>query len=135
MSDEPDAPLIDGLSDFLGLRWEAVDRTRLTLRPALMNPGSRLTGPVCFAMVDYTMGSTLFQHTEPDEAIATINIAINYIATAHRGDIVCTTQLDRRTRVNAVLRGEVSHEDGRLLATAVGSFTIFPRRVPPPTGA
>jgi hypothetical protein len=26
----------------------------------------------------------------------------------------------------AVLRSEVRHEDGRLLATAIGSFAIFP---------
>lgn len=122
---------VDGLSDFLGMRWEATDRTRLTLRPELMNPGGRLTGPVCFAMIDYTMGSCLFRQTEPDEAIATINISINYVATAREGDVFCRTWLDRRTKVNAVLRGEVHHEGGDLLATAVGSFTIFPRRAAP----
>jgi hypothetical protein len=28
----------------------------------------------------------------------------------------------------AVMRSEVRHEDGRLLVTAVGSYSIFPRR-------
>jgi hypothetical protein len=36
--------------------------------------------------------------------------------------------LDRRNRQTAVMRSEVSHEDGRLLVTAIGSYTIFPRR-------
>jgi acyl-coenzyme A thioesterase PaaI-like protein len=47
----------------------------------------------------------------------------------HReGDVVCRTQLDRRTRTNAALRSEVVHEDsGKLLATAVGTYAIFRR--------
>jgi acyl-coenzyme A thioesterase PaaI-like protein len=36
--------------------------------------------------------------------------------------------VDRRNRRIAVLRSEVHHEDGRLIATAVGSYSIFPRR-------
>jgi acyl-coenzyme A thioesterase PaaI-like protein len=55
-------------------------------------------------------------------------ISINYVQTATEGEIVCTTKLDRRNRKLAVLRSEVHHEDGRLLATAIGSFTIFERK-------
>jgi acyl-coenzyme A thioesterase PaaI-like protein len=36
--------------------------------------------------------------------------------------------VDRRNRTNAVLRSEVRDSDGELLATAVGSYAIFPRR-------
>ena len=66
--------------------------------------------------------------TTDDEAIATVNIAINYIQTATEGDVICTTELDRRNRTAATLRSEVRHEDGRLMATAIGSYAIFPRR-------
>ncbi len=55
-------------------------------------------------------------------------IAINYIQTATEGEIVCRTLLDRRNRTAAVLRSEVRHEDGRLLVTAIGSYTIFPAK-------
>ena len=79
-------------------------------------------------MVDYCMGSTLWKQTSEDEGIATISISINYVQTATEGEIVCTTQLDRRNRTTAVMRSEVRHEDGRLLATAIGSYTIFARR-------
>ena len=34
--------------------------------------------------------------------------------------------LDRRNRRLATLRSEVRHDDGRLIATAIGSYTIFP---------
>ena len=61
------------------------------------------------------------------ERIATIGISINYVQTAREGDVICESTLDRRNDRVAVLRSEVRHEDGRLLATAIGSFAIFPR--------
>jgi uncharacterized protein (TIGR00369 family) len=118
---------IDGLTRWLGLRWEAPDRVRLTIRPDHINPAGLLAGPVAYAMVDYSMGSTLWQERSEDEAVATIGISINYVQTARSGDVVCETRLDRRNDRVAVLRSEVHHEDGRLLATAIGSFAIFPR--------
>ena len=57
----------------------------------------------------------------------------NYIATATEGDVICESQVDRRNRHQAVLRSEVRAEDGRLLATAIGSYSIFSRaKVPRP---
>ncbi len=112
----------------MGLHWEDPQTVRLTIRPELINGGGLLSGVVTYAMVDYCMGSTLWVQTTKDERIATISISINYIQTATEGEIVCRTTLDRRNRSNAVMRSEVRHEDGRLLVTAIGSYTIFPRR-------
>jgi uncharacterized protein (TIGR00369 family) len=119
---------IDGVSHFFGIRWEHRNVTRLTITPELINAGGMLSGVATYALVDYTMGSTLWAETSDDEAIATENIAINYIQTATDGDVICTTELDRRNRSAATLRSEVRHEDGKLMATAIGSYAIFPRR-------
>jgi uncharacterized protein (TIGR00369 family) len=118
----------------MGLRWEDPQTVRLTIRPELINGGGLLSGVVTYAMVDYCMGSTLWVQTTKDERIATISISINYIQTATEGEIACRTTLDRRNRTNAVMRSEVRHEDGRLLVTAIGSYTIFPRRTLKGTG-
>ena len=119
---------IDPISKHFGFRWEAPNRIRLTIRPDLINAGGLLSGVVAYALVDYCMGSTLWMDRQEDERIATIGIAINYVQTATEGDIVCTSELDRRNDRVGVLRSEVRHTDGRLLATAVGSFSIFPER-------
>jgi uncharacterized protein (TIGR00369 family) len=119
---------IDPISKHFGFRWEAPNRIRLTIRPDLINAGGLLSGVVAYALVDYCMGSTLWVDRNEGERIATIGISINYIQTATEGDIVCTSELDRRNDRVGVLRSEVRHEDGRLLATAVGSFSIFPER-------
>lgn len=99
----------------------------MTVREELINAGGMLGGVATYAMVDYCMGSTLWRQTAEEEAIATISISINYVQTAVEGELVCTTELDRRNRSNAVLSSEVRHVDGRLIATAIGSYSIFKR--------
>jgi len=122
---------IDPFSKWLGMRWEAPDRVRLEIRPELINAAGLLSGPVAYALIDYCMGSTLWDQTTDEEFIATISIAINYVQTATEGEIVCESVLDRRNRGNAVLSSQVRHDDGRLLATAIGSFSISTRRPRP----
>lgn len=119
---------LDGVTAFMGMRWEDPQTVRLQIRPELINAGGLLSGVVAYALVDYCMGSTLWVQTTREERIATISIAINYIQTAVEGEIVCRTTLDRRNRSTAVMRSEVRHADGRLLVTAIGSYTIFPAR-------
>jgi uncharacterized protein (TIGR00369 family) len=119
---------IDGVSRFFGIRWESATRARISIRPELINAGGMLSGVATYALVDYTMGSALWKETSDEEAIATVNIAINYVKTAVSGEAICDTQVDRRNRTNAVLRSEVRHDDGTLMATAIGTYTIFPRR-------
>ena len=119
---------IDGVSRFIGIRWDDTNTARFTIRPELINAGGLLSGVATYALVDYTMGSALWKETSEEEAIATINISINYVRTAVDGEAVCTTVVDRRNRRNAVLRSEVRTAEGDLMATAIGTYAIFPRR-------
>lgn len=121
-------PGIDGVSAFFGMRWVDPETVRLTVRPELINAAGLLSGVVAYALIDYCMGSALWVHTAEHESIATLNIAINYLQTATEGEVVCRSSVDRRNRTSATLRSEVSAEDGRLLATAIGSFAIYVRR-------
>ena len=122
---------IDEVSRWFGIHWDDAETARITIRPELINAGGLLSGVATYALVDYTMGSALWKQTTDEESIATINIAINYVQTATSGDVLCSTRVDRRNRTSAALRSEVTHEDGRLIATAVGSYAIFARRARP----
>ena len=119
---------IDGVSRWFGIRWDDPCTARFEIRDELINAGGMLSGVATYALVDYTMGSALWKETSDEEAIATINISINYVRTAVEGEAVCVTQVDRRNRTSAVLRSEVRTGDGDLLATAIGTYSIFPRR-------
>jgi acyl-CoA thioesterase len=117
----------NAFAEYLGLSWDDENTVRMTIRPEICNEVGLLLGPVGFALVDYSMGATLWAQTSEGELIATINISINYIQSDTRGDVTCRSRLDRRNRRIAVLSSETHHEDGRLLATAIGSFSIFRR--------
>jgi uncharacterized protein (TIGR00369 family) len=121
---------VDGLSRWLDLQWESYDRIRLAVRPEHLNPAGLLAGGVSYAMVDYCMGSALWKQRDSGERIATINIAMNYLRTAREGDVICTATVDRRNDRVAILSSKVftEEDDGteRLLATAIGSYSIFP---------
>ncbi len=115
---------LDGITSFIGMRWENAQTVRLTIRPELINRGGLLSGVVTYALVDYCMGSTLWAQTARNERIATISISINYIQTATEGDVICRTTLDRRNRTIGILKSTVEAQDGRLLCTAIGSYSI-----------
>jgi uncharacterized protein (TIGR00369 family) len=123
---------IDGITGFIGMRWDDAETVRLTIRPELINRGGLLSGVVTYALVDYCMGSTLWAQTTDQERIATISISINYIQTAVEGEIVCRSTLDRRNRTIGIMKSTVYADDGRLLVTAIGSYSIFLRK--PRTG-
>ena len=118
----------DHVTGFFGMRWDDPQRVRLQVRPELINRGGLLSGVATYAMVDYSMGSALWAQTTPEELIATISISINYIQTATEGEVVCRSELDRRNRSIGILKSTVHAEDGRLLVTAVGSYSIFRRK-------
>lgn len=116
---------VDGVVDFLGLRFEEPGVVRLTVRPELLNRAGLLSGAVGYTMVDYAMGSALWAQRNDGEGIATLSIAVNYLQSATAGDLVCHAHVDRRNRTAATLRATVLADDGRLLLTAIGSYSIF----------
>lgn len=118
---------VDPFSSWIGMRWNEPGSVRLTLRQDHINQAGLLSGAVTYALVDYGMGTALWVERNKGERIATISISINYIQTAREGEIVCQSKVDRRNDRIATLSSEVRHSDGRLLATAIGSYSIFPK--------
>jgi len=121
----------NAFASFLGLRWTGPDELRLEVRPELVNGTGRLLGPVVFSLVDYGMSACVWDALNEGEVCATINVGINFINSAAEGEVICVSSLDRRTRTAAATRSELRHADGRLLATAVGSFAIMRARSEP----
>lgn len=132
MSDEPPRRLTAGLAEFLGMRLVAPGEVRATAKPELLRQSTgSVTGPVTFALIDYAMGSALWAQIDAErENIATLGISINYVAAGKPDEeLIARATVDRRNRSAATLRGEVvAGPDERLIATAIGSFSIFPRK-------
>ena len=54
---------LDGVTGFMGMRWQDPETVSLAIRPELINRGGLLSGVVTYALVDYCMGSTLWAQT------------------------------------------------------------------------
>lgn len=125
----PGRSFSDPVSAYFGLVFETPELVRMPIGQAVINGAGILSGVATYAMVDYCMGSALWAQIEPEqERIATVSISINYVQTAVEGEALCRTSVDRRNRTLAVMRSSVEHTDGRLLATAIGNYSIFPAR-------
>lgn len=117
----------DPVSEYFGLEFESPELVRMRIGPGVINGAGILSGVATYAMIDYCMGSAAWAQIDPArERIATVSISVNYVQTAVEGEALCRTSVDRRNRSLAVLRASVEHVDGRLLATAIGSYSIFP---------
>ena len=123
----PPGGRLDPLTEFLEFRFEAPGVIRLSIDAKHLNGAGILSGAVTYGMVDYAMGSALWAQLSEDEGIATLSISVNYLQTAITGDIICNAAVDRRNRTAATLRATVEADDGRLLVTAIGSYSIFER--------
>jgi uncharacterized protein (TIGR00369 family) len=115
----------DDFSRYLGLRWGEPGVLRLDVREGMVNNVGRLLGPISFALVDYGMSAVVWDSLADDETTATINVAINFVDSTRAGEVVCRSRIDRRTRRVAATSSDVRAADGRLLATAVGSFAVL----------
>jgi uncharacterized protein (TIGR00369 family) len=127
-----DDPVVQGpgglaLIAQLGLWSGGPGRVGLSITPRRLNGAGLLLGPVGFALVDLAMTSAVWSALGTGEAAATLSVALNYVQSAGTGEVSCHAILDRRGRTAATVRATVVHEDGRLLVTAVGSFSIYAR--------
>jgi uncharacterized protein (TIGR00369 family) len=108
-----------------GLRLGPTGTVAVTLRPELINSVGLMLGPVAFALVDYAMSDVVWATLDRDlTAAVTVSATINYLDSCAEGVVTCTAQLDRRGGRVAGTSARVHAPDGRLLATALGTFAI-----------
>ncbi len=119
---------LGALADILGMRFVDAGPGKCSfecaLTPEHMNPYGVVHGGIVYTLVDYAMGGALVTRLAPGERCATLEIKINYLATASSGKIRAdATLIDRTTRI-AVLEARVVADDGRLISVATGTFYI-----------
>lgn len=98
---------------------------RLDVVPELLNPHGVLHGGAVYTMVDYSMGSVTMGALAPDETCATIEIKISYLASVRGGRLTCKTEIVKQGRKVVFLESKVRDTNGKLVATASGSFAVI----------
>ena len=134
-ADPPPGRIDPGVGPFAGL--VGIERTamqdgrarfEMTIGPQHLNPHRVVHGGAIYSLVDYAMGGALTSRLEPGERCATLEIKINYVATASEGRLGAEAWVVARTARIAVLEARVQGDGDRLVALATGSFYIHAPR-------
>ena len=118
------------LRQFLGMELSGdepgVGLAQVVIGPEHLNPNGVVHGAVLFALVDTAMGkSTMSVIDEPDRYCASIEVSLRFIRPAVEGRVTATATVVKKGRSVVHLESRVVEDDGRLVATAAGTFAIL----------
>lgn len=116
----------------LGIRVESYDPPRITLRlpyqeKLVADPDSGiLHGGAVTTLVDTASGLISMAAARPPQAVATLDLRIDYLRPGLRDrDILCTAEAYRVTKLIVFVRAEaLQADDGKQIAAALGTFMV-----------
>ena len=123
-----DNPLLEFLGVELVSAGPRASAFALTLAPQHLNRQASLHGGLTATLLDAACGyaGLVLEEGDAPAPTLTISLAVNYIGKANRGRIVATGRVTSAGRKIFFSSAELRAEDGRLLATAQGSFKRVP---------
>lgn len=130
MSRFEDNPFLHSLGATID-SWED-DRVviRMALQPNHLNRQSALHGGVVCALLDVACGYAGIDSANPERSNSvTISLAINFIGSIKSGEVLAIGTVTGRGRKIYFSQAEVRALDGRVLASAQGSFKYGRPRV------
>jgi acyl-CoA thioesterase len=102
-----------------------VATARVTVGPELLNPNGVLHGAVLFAMVDTSMGGATMSILSEGHYCASIEVQLRFLRAVSAGTVTASTRVVHPGRRVVQLHSDVHDADGRLIATASGSFAVL----------
>jgi acyl-CoA thioesterase len=115
------------LAKVLGLRGVSIGDGRcawgMTIADLHMNPYGVVHGGLLFTLVDYAMGGALTSTLPSGQRCTTLEIKINYLASATEGDVKAEAWVVSKGGRIAVMEAKVTAGE-TLLAVATGTFYI-----------
>jgi acyl-CoA thioesterase len=91
------------------------------------NPNGVAHGGVAYALLDTAMGAATFKALGGPGVWATIELKVNYLASAEHGTLRARAHAVHIGRSTVVLQGEVLRDDGKAVAVGLGTFLILQR--------
>ncbi len=124
---QPD-PTAFPLKEFLGFkieRGEASGTATLELDDHHMNPNAVAHGSVAFTLMDTAMGAAVMSVIPDGNSCATIEIHSRFHRAAVSGSLTATASVMTAGRRIVHLEARTVDSDGRLVASATGSFAVI----------
>lgn len=124
----PEDPRPFPLRDFLGFdieRGEGRATATLTLDDRHRNPFGLAHGAVAFTLMDTAMGAAVVSVLPEGAQCATIEVHTRFHAGAREGGLRAEAIVTTPGRRIIHLEAKTFDDDGRLVASATGSFAVF----------
>ena len=95
----------------------------IEMRDDLRQPSGVLHGGVTATLIDTAMAFAVRTRLAVDEATATIDLTVHYLRPHIMGVFTCTAKVVRAGKRIFTVSAEVHNEDGKLIATAISTYT------------
>jgi uncharacterized protein (TIGR00369 family) len=121
-------------AETLGWQLVAIDpergeiEVRFEARPEFGNPFGAVQGGFLAAMLDDTLGPALVATLGPGDTAPTLELKVQFLRPARTGPLVGRGRVVHRGSGIAFLAGELSDEEGTVVATATATARILSRR-------
>ena len=100
----------------------------MPINPGHLQGAGRVQGGIVVALADYAMFRAITPLLKPGEATTTIEIKVNFLAAAERGELTATAKIISAGRQVMVGEMEVKDQDGRLIAQGLGTYLVLKPR-------
>ena len=90
-----------------------------------LQQAGRVQGGIVVALADYAMYRAIKAVLKPGEATTTIEIKVNFLAAAEKGELTATAKIISSGRRIMVGEMEVRDEDGKLIAQGLGTYMVL----------
>jgi uncharacterized protein (TIGR00369 family) len=100
-------------------------RVRFDARPEFCNSMGNVQGGFLAAMLDDSMGPSLFTLLDNGQFAPTLEMKVSFLRAARPGPIIGEGRVAHRTKNVAFLEGTLTSEDGDVVATATATARIL----------
>ena len=100
----------------------------MPINPSHLQQAGRVQGGIVAALADYAFFRAVKPLLKPGEATTTIEIKINFLAPAERGELIATAKIISSGRRLIVGEMEVKDQDGTLIAQGLGTYMVIQPR-------
>jgi len=100
----------------------------MPINPGHLQQAGRVQGGIVVALADYAFFRAVKPLLKPGEMTTTIEIKVNFLAPAERGELTATAKIVSPGRTIMVGEVEVKDQDGRLIAQGLGTYMVIQPR-------
>lgn len=100
--------------------------TEVDLEPIHMSRANLVHGGMVFTLLDCTLGRAVYSQLPEKHTSPTVEMKINYFRPAASGKLTCKGRIVNKSKQLCYAEGEVTNEEGKLIARATGTFFIKP---------